>query len=130
LGIHLLRQRPSHGLSVSLYGEETLSLPLAQPLLLPQPAKPEATYVTQGPGSNPTVGTRLDALERNVSLIHERISGIEKEIDEESGKRLKRSRMKSTKDKQKTTLFARSLRPQGWAEYTSQLLEHHGFLSG
>jgi len=87
-------------------------------------------YVTQGPGSNPTVGTRLDALERNVSLIHERISGIEKEMDEESGKRLKRSRMKSTKDKQRTTLFARSLRPQGRAEYTSQLLEHHGFLSG
>lgn len=40
-------------------------------------------YVTQGPGSNPTVDTRLDALERNVSLIHERISGIEKEMDEE-----------------------------------------------
>jgi hypothetical protein len=40
-------------------------------------------YVTQGPGPNPTVDTRLDALERNVSLIHERISGTEKEMDEE-----------------------------------------------
>ena len=40
-------------------------------------------YVTQGPGPNPTIETRLDALERNVSLIHERISGTEKEMDEE-----------------------------------------------
>ncbi len=40
-------------------------------------------YVTQGPGPNPTVDTRLDALERNVSLIHERISSTEKEMDEE-----------------------------------------------
>jgi hypothetical protein len=41
-------------------------------------------YVTQGPGPNPTVDTRLDALERNVSLIHERISSTEKEMDEAS----------------------------------------------
>ena len=40
-------------------------------------------YVTQGPGPNPTVDTRLDALEKNVSLIHERISGTQKEMDEE-----------------------------------------------
>jgi hypothetical protein len=40
-------------------------------------------YVTRGPGPNPTVNTRLDALERNVSLIHERISGTQKEMDEE-----------------------------------------------
>jgi len=40
-------------------------------------------YVTAGPGQNPTVQTRLDALEKNVSLIHERITGTEKEMDEE-----------------------------------------------
>lgn len=40
-------------------------------------------YTIQGPGQNPTIETRLEALERNVSLIHERISGIEKEMDEE-----------------------------------------------
>lgn len=40
-------------------------------------------YVTQGPGPNPTIETRLDALDRNISLIHERISDNEKEMDEE-----------------------------------------------
>lgn len=40
-------------------------------------------YVTQGPGPNPTIESRIEALERNISLIHERISGTEKEIDEE-----------------------------------------------
>lgn len=42
-----------------------------------------SVYDMRGPGPNPTIDTRLDALERNVSLIHERISGIEKEMDEE-----------------------------------------------
>lgn len=40
-------------------------------------------FVTQGPGPNPTVETRIVALEGNISLIHERISGTEKYIDEE-----------------------------------------------
>lgn len=40
-------------------------------------------YLMQGLGPNPTVATRLDALENNVSLIHERISSTEKEMDEE-----------------------------------------------
>ncbi|MCK0507621.1 hypothetical protein [Aromatoleum anaerobium] len=39
-------------------------------------------YATQGAGQNPTIDTRLDALERNISLIHERISSTEKEMDE------------------------------------------------
>lgn len=40
-------------------------------------------YVTQGLGPNPTIETRIDALEKNVTLIHERISSTEKEVDEE-----------------------------------------------
>lgn len=40
-------------------------------------------YVMQGPGPNPTVATRLVALENNVSLIHERISSTQKGLDEE-----------------------------------------------
>lgn len=40
-------------------------------------------YGTQGPGPNPTIETRVDALEKNISLIHERISSTEKEMDEE-----------------------------------------------
>jgi hypothetical protein len=40
-------------------------------------------YVTQGAGANPTIEARLDALERNVTLIHERISQVEEEIDKE-----------------------------------------------
>lgn len=39
-------------------------------------------YVTQGPGPNPTLETRVDALEKNVSLIHERITSTEREMDE------------------------------------------------
>jgi hypothetical protein len=34
-------------------------------------------------GQNPTVEARLESLERNIVLIHERISGAEKEMDEE-----------------------------------------------
>lgn len=40
-------------------------------------------YVTRGPGPNPTIKTRIDALEKNVLLLHERISSTEKEMDEE-----------------------------------------------
>lgn len=40
-------------------------------------------YVTQGLGPNPTIETRIDALEKNMALIHERISSNEKELDEE-----------------------------------------------
>lgn len=40
-------------------------------------------YATQGPGPNPTIEARIEALEKNISLIHERISGTEKEMDEE-----------------------------------------------
>jgi hypothetical protein len=39
--------------------------------------------VTQGPSPNPTIETRLDVLEKNISLIRERISDIEREIYEE-----------------------------------------------
>lgn len=41
-------------------------------------------HITQGPtGRNPTIEERVDSLERNIALIHERISGTEKEMDEE-----------------------------------------------
>lgn len=45
-------------------------------------------HVTHGPGPNPTIDTRLDALEKNVTLIHERISSTEKQMDEEFRKAL------------------------------------------
>lgn len=42
---------------------------------------------THGPtGPNPTIEARLESLERNIVLIHERISDTEKEMDEEFGK--------------------------------------------
>jgi hypothetical protein len=40
-------------------------------------------YVTKAAGPNPTIETRLDALEKNISLIHERINATENEMDEE-----------------------------------------------
>jgi hypothetical protein len=40
-------------------------------------------HQTHGPGDNPTVEARLDALERNVIAIHERITQTQKEMDEE-----------------------------------------------
>ena len=40
-------------------------------------------YVTEGPGAKPTLESRVDALERNIDLVHERISNIQKEVDEE-----------------------------------------------
>ena len=41
-------------------------------------------YGTFGPGPNPTTDTRLDALEKNVSAIHDRITATQKELDEET----------------------------------------------
>lgn len=38
--------------------------------------------VTHGTAPNPTIESRLDSLERNISLIHERISGTKKEMNE------------------------------------------------
>jgi hypothetical protein len=40
-------------------------------------------YVTHGPGPSPTTETRLDALEKNIAALHERISGTEREMDAE-----------------------------------------------
>ncbi|MGH8538597.1 MAG: hypothetical protein ACREXM_19680 [Gammaproteobacteria bacterium] len=39
-------------------------------------------YGTHGPGPNPTIQTRLDALEKNVIAIHERITQTQAEMDE------------------------------------------------
>lgn len=40
-------------------------------------------HMTRGAGANPTIEARLDALEKNVTSIHERISQTQKEMDEE-----------------------------------------------
>jgi len=40
-------------------------------------------YSTCGPGNNPTIQARIDALEKNVLLIHERINQTQQEMDEE-----------------------------------------------
>jgi hypothetical protein len=40
-------------------------------------------YGTHGPGINPTIETRVSALEKNITAIHERISTTQKEMDEE-----------------------------------------------
>lgn len=40
-------------------------------------------YGTRGPGENPTIETRLETLEKNVTSIHEGISQTQKEMDEE-----------------------------------------------
>ncbi|MBK7547253.1 MAG: hypothetical protein IPI20_05210 [Rhodoferax sp.] len=40
-------------------------------------------FVTTGAGPNPTLDARVDALEKNLLLTHERISNTEKEMDEE-----------------------------------------------
>jgi hypothetical protein len=40
-------------------------------------------YVTHGPGPNPTTETRLNALEKNIAALHDRISGTEREMDAE-----------------------------------------------
>lgn len=40
-------------------------------------------HSAHNPGPNPTIEARIDSLERNIVLIHERIAGAEKEMDEE-----------------------------------------------
>ncbi len=40
-------------------------------------------FQTFGPGQNPNTDTRLDALEKNIAAIHERITATQKELDEE-----------------------------------------------
>jgi hypothetical protein len=43
-------------------------------------------HVTHGPGANPTVDSRLDALEKNIASIHERITVTQREMDAELNK--------------------------------------------
>jgi len=40
-------------------------------------------YQSHSPGPDATIDQRLDSLERNIQLIHERITGTENEMDEE-----------------------------------------------
>ena len=39
-------------------------------------------HVTHGPGLNPTIQDRLDALEKNITAVHDRITNAEKEMDQ------------------------------------------------
>lgn len=41
-----------------------------------------AAYTTHGPGANPTLESRIDALEKNVNLIHQRIRTTESEMND------------------------------------------------
>jgi hypothetical protein len=43
-------------------------------------------YGTHGPGANPTTESRLDAIEKNIASIHDRITETQHEIDVESTK--------------------------------------------
>ncbi len=45
-----------------------------------------SAYVTHGPGANPTIESRLTAVESNVASIHKRINTTLKEMDEYSQK--------------------------------------------
>jgi len=49
-------------------------------------------YGTHGPGEHPTLESRLDSLEENVGLIHQRITGLEHEYDQELSKLAERIR--------------------------------------
>jgi hypothetical protein len=40
-------------------------------------------HSTHNPGPTPTIEARIESLERNIVLIHARITGTEKEMDEE-----------------------------------------------
>src|ERR1019366_78485 len=42
-----------------------------------------SAYVTHGPGDNPTTESRLDALEKNITALHGRISETMNEMDHE-----------------------------------------------
>jgi hypothetical protein len=39
-------------------------------------------HVTHGPGSDPTLETRLTAIEKNIDAIHDRITATQRELDE------------------------------------------------
>ena len=43
-------------------------------------------FGTVGPGPNPTIESRLDAAEKNITAIHERITATQREMDEEHQK--------------------------------------------
>ena len=43
-------------------------------------------HLTYGPPPNPTVNDRLDALEKNIGALHDRVGANQKELDEEVSK--------------------------------------------
>jgi hypothetical protein len=40
-------------------------------------------HATHGAGENPTIGSRLHALEKNLEVVHQRITGLAQEYDQE-----------------------------------------------
>lgn len=58
-------------------------------------------YITNSPGPNPTIDTRLDSLEKNISLINERLDQTQREIDlefQKANKRLKQEKKERLED--------------------------------
>lgn len=52
-------------------------------------------YATHGAGDNPSLESRLDALEKNLAGVHQRITGLEREYDQELRKLGERIRTES-----------------------------------
>ena len=73
--------RPRLGQVDSPYSGATLSLVWVRGRLDLAGVKGRG-YTTHGPGPNPSVQTRLDALERNIGAIHDRITQTQAEVDE------------------------------------------------
>jgi len=59
--------------TVSAVGHATLGAPTGK----------ARGYGMHGPGENPTVESRLEALEKNLAVVHQRITGLEQEYDQE-----------------------------------------------
>lgn len=58
-------------------------------------------YITNSPGSNPTIKARLDSLEKNISLINERLNQTQSEIDlefQKANERLKQEKKERLED--------------------------------
>jgi hypothetical protein len=65
-------------------------------------------HVTHSAGENPTIDSRLDALEKNLEAVHQRITGLSQEYDQELRNLTNRVREEqSYRNQQVTSLYAR-----------------------